>query len=320
MTFDPADLGKRSVWLTSFWGFDPDKWGGVGFTQERDRTAYLRASPPGSLLAIYVTKHRGPEEMRGKVVGLLEVNGSTFPMQALTSPTEWAASQREAGTKNKWAFGVQASRAWMFAPEEWPDVDTFLPATCAAHNAQLIGSKGVPVDPQEIERLLSLTALEIPVYKQPGQLVDQMGPVGALALKTSRAIHPGEGPRLIGEVDGPKYIYILKLAGNIAHYLGREEAAVDGLSIIKVGFSKSPMLRAAQLQSAYPAGAFNWEVIHPYPTPEIPMFENAKTAIVGEDAMKKRLTEHGAEILGGEFFLADEGMIVHAWNAGRFAK
>jgi hypothetical protein len=61
-------------------------------------------------------------------------------------------------------------------------------------------------------------------------------------------------------------------------------------------------------------------VIHPSPTPEMPMFENAKTAIVGEDAMKKRLTEHGAEILGGEFFLADEGMIVHAWNAGRFAK
>lgn len=40
MTFDLADLGKRSVWLTSFWGFDPDKWGGVGFTQERDRAAY----------------------------------------------------------------------------------------------------------------------------------------------------------------------------------------------------------------------------------------------------------------------------------------
>jgi hypothetical protein len=320
VTFEPADLGNRSVWITSFWGFDPSKWGGVGFTQKRDRDAYLRASPPGSLLAIYVTKHRGPEEMRGKVVGLLEVNGNTFPMQVLTSPTEWAASQREAGTKNKWAHGVQASRAWMFAPEEWRDVDSFLPATYAAHNAQLIGSKGVPVDAREIERLLALTALEIPVYKQPGQLVDEMGPVGALALKTSRAIHPGEGPRLIGEVDGPKYIYILKLTGNVAHYLGRDEAAVAGLNIIKVGFSKSPELRAMQIQSAYPAGAFKWEVIRPDPMPEAPMFGNAEAAIVGEDAMKKRLTEYGAEILGGEYFLADEDIIVHAWNAGRFAK
>ena len=320
MTEPHLSLGARSVWLTSFWGFDPDKWGGVGFTLESDRAAYLRKSPPGSLLAIYVTKHRGPEEMRGKIVGMLELNGNRFPMQTLTSPTEWASSQREAGTKNKWAYGVQASRAWMFAPEEWPDVETFLPLTYAGHNAQLIGSKGVPVNSTEIKRLLALTAIEVPVYRQSSRLLDEMGPVGSLALMTSRAIHPGSGPRLIGEVDGPKHIYMLRLAGNTAHYLGRSDEAVSGLSIIKVGFSKSPLLRAAQLQAAYPAGAFRCEVIRPDPIPDLPMYENAEAAIVGEDAMKARLTQEGAEILGGEFFLADEDMIVRAWNAGRFAQ
>jgi hypothetical protein len=320
VSFDLVDLGNRSVWITSFWGFDPGLWGGVGFTEEYARAAYLHAAPPGSLLAIYVTKHRGPEEMRGKVVGMLEINSHTASMQSLTSPTEWAASQREAGTKNKWAFGVQASRAWKIAPEEWQDVNTLLPKTYASNNAQLVGSKGVPVEPSEVSNLLSLTAIEVPVYRQPIQITDQIGSIAALALRTSRAIHPGTEPRLVGEIDGPKFIYILRLEGNIAHYLGRDEAAVDGRSIIKVGFSKSPRLRASQLQSAYPAGAFKWEVLHPFPTPDAPMFEDARAAIVGEDAMKARLTEEGAEVLGGEFFLADDGMIVRAWNAGRFSR
>lgn len=320
MPFIVDDLGNRSVWLTSFWGFDPDKWGGVGFTQAKDREAYLKHAPPGSLLAVYVTKHRGPEQMRGRIVGLLEINGKTFPMQSLTSPSEWATSQREAGTKNKWSFGVQASRAWKIAPEEWPDVDTLLPETYASANAQLIGSKGIAVVQSEITRLLALTAMEVPVYRQTAPILDKMGLVGDLVLKTSRAIHPGKGPRLIGEADGPKYIYILKLCGNVAHYLGRDPREVEGLSIIKVGFSKSPGLRAGQLQSAYPAGAFKWEVIQPVPLPDQPMFPDAAAAIVGEDAMKARLKHEGADILGGEFFLADDGMIVRAWNAGRFAK
>lgn len=317
---DMEELVDRPVWLTSFWGFNPEKWGGVGFTQERDRDAYLKLSPPGSLLAIYVTKHRGPEEMRGRIVGILELNGIDFPMQTLTSPTEWADSQRRAGTKNKWSYGVQASRAWRIAPEEWPYVDAFLPETYASANAQRIGSKGVPVKKSEVARLLNLTAMPASVYRQPAPISDYIASLGELILKTSKAIHPGHAPRTIGEVDGPKYIYIMKLSGNVSHYLGREPSAVDELSIIKVGFSKSPSLRAGQLQAAYPAGAFKWEVIHPFPLPDQPMFPNAEAAIVGEDAMKARLTSEGAEILGGEFFLADEGMITRAWNAGRFAK
>lgn len=32
--------------------------------------------------------------------------------------------------------------------------------------------------------------------------------------------------------------------------------------------------------------------------------------------MKKRLVEDGAEVLGGEFFLADDNLIYRTWAAG----
>lgn len=34
--------------------------------------------------------------------------------------------------------------------------------------------------------------------------------------------------------------------------------------------------------------------------------------------MKARLQNDGGEILGGEFFLADEGLVIRTWSAGKF--
>lgn len=34
--------------------------------------------------------------------------------------------------------------------------------------------------------------------------------------------------------------------------------------------------------------------------------------------MKARLVNDGAESLGGEFFLADEGLVIRTWSAGKY--
>ncbi|RUY19775.1 hypothetical protein EN984_26125 [Mesorhizobium sp. M7A.F.Ca.CA.004.12.1.1] len=104
--------------------------------------------------------------------------------------------------------------------------------------------------------------------------------------------------------------------GNIGAYLGRRDDEVEDKHIIKVGFSKSPQARRDQIQSAYPRGAFHWEVFKPSPQPDTAPYASAEIAIAGEDAMKKRLVEDGAEVLGGEFFLADDNLIYRIWAAG----
>lgn len=306
----------REVWMTSFWGFDPSLWGGVGFTQAHDRDNFLKAAPAGSLLAIYVTKHKGPEEMRGKLVGILEITHETGSMKDFTSPLEWAKAEQDAGVKGKWVYGVRASRAWEIVEEDWGDVDIRFPLTYAKNNKQLIGSRGVPVAPGERSKIYDLWVREVPVYGQEWLSSDRLEPLKE-ALRPSGAIPPSKNPITIREADGPKRLYVLRLRGNYGHFLGRHPDQLADHHVIKVGFSKCPQNRCKQIQSAYPACEFRWEVVWQHPEPSAAPYPNAEVAIAGEDAMKKRLAQEG-ESLGGEFFLVDDGLFVRTRSIGRF--
>lgn len=317
----PASKGlsdDRDIWLTSFWGFEPANWGCIGFADEAKRSRYLRLSRSGALVAIYVTKGRGPEEMRGRVVGVLEVSHQTGHAKEFISGDRWAEKEKDPESKGKWLFAVRATRAWRITPEDWRPVEELLPIAYASAHPEFIGSSGVQLSKAEAERLLQLDAYEVPVY---GQETEVDGAIRTLetALAPSRAVSPAMEPYWVGETDGPKHLYILELKGDIAAYLGRSADQIDGMSIIKVGFSKSPLSRRDQIQSAYPHGQFKWIVRFPDNIPDIAPYPNAKVAIVGEDAMKKRLVDEGAEVLGGEFFLAEDWLVHSTWNAGKYA-
>ncbi|TAW11128.1 hypothetical protein [Rhizobium ruizarguesonis] len=309
----PAD---RGAWLTSFWGFDPASWGCIGFADEWRRNAYLKNSKPGGLVAIYVTKNKGPKEMRGKVIGVLEIGHDAGHAKDFISGEHWAAKELDSASKGKWQYAVKATRAWRIVPEDWQPVETLFPRAYGNTNAELIGANGVALDADECAALYGLDVYEVPVYGQAAPIDPTIQTLES-ALVPSRAVRPPSSPYCVGETDGPKHLYILKLAGNIAAYLGRPAKELEEKHIIKVGFSKSPRARRDQIQSAYPKGAFNWEVFKPDPQPDAAPYSNAEVAIAGEDAMKKRLIEEKAEVLGGEFFLADDWLIYSTWSVGR---
>ena len=310
--------GGRDVWLTSFWGFTPDQWGCIGFADEAKRNRFLTQSEPGALVAIYVTKGKGPDHMRGKVVGVLEVSHTTGHARDFISGDRWAEKENDRASRGKWPYAVQATRAWRIIPEDWQDVEDLFPAAYGSAHPEFIGSSGVRVPPEEAERLLQLDVYEVSVYGQ-AKSVDASITTLETALLPSRAVPPASRPYWVGETDGPKHLYILRLEGDVAAYLGRPPAAVDDKWIIKVGFSKSPLARRDQVQSAYPRGAFKWTVARPTGLTIPAPYSNAAVAIVGEDAMKARLVNDGAEVLGGEFFLADEWLVHKTWTAGRVA-
>jgi hypothetical protein len=257
----------RDVWLTSFWGFNPEDWGCVGFADEAKRSRYLRLSQPGALTAIYVTKGKGPEHMRGKVVGVLEVSHDTGHAKDFIGGDRWAEKENDPESRGKWLYAVKATRAWRIIPEDWKRVEELFPTTYASTHPETIGASGVQVPPDEAERLLQLDVYEVPIYGQ-SRLVDPTIRTLDTALSPSRAVPPAANPYWVGETDGPKHLYILELKGDIAVYLGRPVEAVDGKSIIKVGFSKSPLARRDQIQSAYPKGQFEWSVLRPATIPE----------------------------------------------------
>ncbi|MCB4767291.1 hypothetical protein LGR54_01605 [Ancylobacter sp. Lp-2] len=316
----PADTlpDGRQVWLTSFWGFDPANWGCIGFADEARRTRYLKNSKPRTLVAIYVTKGKGPENMRGKVVGLLEMSHEIGHAREFISGDRWAEKERDPDSRGKWLYAVKATRAWRIIPEDWRRVEDLFPLAYNSAHPEFIGASGVLLSIDEVAKLYELDVYEVPVYGQTNP-VDPTIQTLESALSTSRAVRPASRPYWVGETDGPKHLYILRLTGNIAAYLDRRLEDLEDKHIIKVGFSKSPQARRDQIQSAYPRGAFNWEVLKPNPQPDTAPYANADVAIAGEDAMKKRLVMDGAEVLGGEFFLADESLIYRTWAAGNNA-
>lgn len=310
--------GGRAVWLTSFWGFLPDQWGCIGFSDQPKRTRFLTNTKPGVLVAIYVTKNKGALAERGKVVGVMEISHEAGHAQRFISGDRWAMKEADPESRGKWLYALRATRAWRIAPEDWQDVDELFPAAYASADPQFIGAAGVPVGPEEAEKLLQLDVYEVPIYGQ-NRPVDTTITTLETALKPSRAIPPADSGFWVGETDGPKHLYILTLEGDIGAYLARQPPAVEDKAIIKVGFSKSPLSRRDQIQGAYPAGAFRWTVFRPQDTSAPAPYDNARIAIAGEDAMKECLMERGAESLGGEFFLADEWLMHQTWTAGRVA-
>lgn len=161
------------------------------------------------------------------------------------------------------------------------------------------------------------------ILKLSGRLPDPLGAAVeeevARALRVSKAIRPATELYFVGETDGPKYLYILRLEGDVAAWLGRSAVDVAGKSIIKVGFSKNPASRRDQIQAAYPVGKFQWRVLFPKPPIGEPPYKNADVAIAGEDAMKEYLGKDLRQRLGGEFFVADDAEIERAWAFGAAA-
>lgn len=312
------DLAGRPVWLTSFWGFSPDTWGCVGFSDNWRREKFLPDARKGALVVIYVTKGKGPENQRGKVVGILETTGETGHISNFLSGDAWVEKEADPKRRGKWEYAVRVSRAWIIDEAEWQDVDDIFAETYGRSSAEAIGANGVRLSDEEAARLADLTVHEVPVYGQTGKLDSVVRPFSD-ALKPSRAVIPAKEPYFVGEVDGPKHLYILRLVGGVANWLGEPVDDEDERMIIKVGFSKSPYKRRDQIQSAYPAGRFKWEIMFPEPVPDAAPYPDAATAIKGEDAMKARLFKGGARVLGGEFYLAEEWLVRKCWIAGKMA-
>ncbi len=307
----------RHIWLTSFWGFNPDSWGCIGFSSEAKQNYFLRRTRPGVIVAIYVTKGKGRLEERGKVVGFLEISHEAGHAKNFISGDQWALKEKDPESRGKWSYALRATRAWRVIEEEQQIVDDLLPKTYAGSHPEFIGSQGVPVTDADAEKLLSLTVYEVPVYGQTDQIQSGMQNFKN-ALKPSSAVYPATEPYWVAEVDGPKHLYILRLTGNLENYLGRTTKELEDQMIIKVGFSKSPMTRRDQIQAAYPDGKYKWEVLYPTEISSEPPYPNADIAIAGEDAMKARLVKDGGLPLGREFYLADAGLVIRTWHAGMF--
>ncbi|WP_273147515.1 hypothetical protein [Oceanicaulis alexandrii] len=306
---EAIEASPPNVWLTSFYGFNPEFWGMLGFSNDGHRKRFIRETQPGALVVIYGHKSKAPEPQRGMVIGIQQVSHSVNHAKAYISPVEWQRKEADTERASKWNLAVKAIRAWRVAPEFYIPIEDFAPDTYSTARAQAIGSQGVRLSPSEAQRILDLTLIEISVF---GEVAVESG-VPALGKDILMPSKPGpvsQSGYFCKEAEGPKSLYLLRLVGDENAFLGRD---AFGKWIVKVGFSKSPISRCESLNRSLPEGAFKWEVLQSNETNGLPQFPSSRAAVRAETAMKDYLARN-QQSLGGEFFLTDRKALHEAWD------
>lgn len=293
---------EPDVWVSEFEGFSPETWGCVGFTELGWRAEFIEQSRPGALMVCYC-------ETKGKrkVQGILQLTHAAGLKWDFISPeeTKWARAKHE----HDWNYAVKAIRAWKIAKDAQPTIEEFAPATFNRKNQKLISLRGMKLTRQEALQLLDLPLQEVPVWGN--------NPIGAMLLGLSEEVQRPSRPGPVSqsassrrEAEGPKHLYILRLKGDADAFLGK---SAEGRSIVKVGFSVSPVTRLDAHNGALPKCAYAWELLHSTYDEGHDAFPSSKHALAGEKAMVTFLDQHETS-LGGEFFLASPSSIERAWS------
>ncbi len=311
---DAINANPPNVWLTSYYGFGTEEWGGLGFTKETYRRTFIEGSQSGVLVVIYGTVKAAPDERR-KVIGIIQCSHRLGHAQSFLSPREWAAKQNDSDVARKWNYAVKAVRAWRVTPESRMAVEEFAPIATQNGAWQHIGYQGVPLTRADARNILKLDLQEASIYGET-PIIGAVSAPAAEVLTPSRAGPVSQSPFMVKEAEGPKHLYILQLLGHTDHFLGRK--AKDRI-VVKAGFSASPPTRCADFNRALPQCAFRWEILHSGPASGIAAYPSSNYAKVGERKMQDILQRPPSESLGGEFFLATPEAIDEAWRIGNKA-
>jgi hypothetical protein len=311
---DTIEQEEPDVWLTSYYGFTPESWGLLGFTQEWMRRQFLENSRPGALVVIYGAGGAHDPGERGRILGIQQQSHIRGRKRNFVPAERWAVEATDQGRRDKWDFALKASRAWRVTAESRPRVEEFAPETYSPGAATLIGARGRKLKPAEARAILDLDLLEVPVYGGAPVEILPAEPA-ADVLRPSQAGPVSQSCFMTRESEGPKHLYILEMQGNIDHLMGKPS---QGRLVVKVGFSRSPDTRRLNHNRALPSCAFTWQLMRSTYVEGRKPFPSSGHALAGEGAMKAHLEKNGSS-LGGEFFLARPEHIDTAWAHGLIA-
>jgi len=305
----------RSVLLTSFWGWSPETWGKVGWSNDigrgrRDNLCREMTDP--FIVACYVTLSApGADDLeRGKLAGFYLVSHEKGDRDEFTHPVHHSLEP------DKWRHSLRAVRAFDYIPEYRLDIQQF--DATVLRRAQTVGAMGEMVtDQRRLDLLRNTPYYEVAVYRQGHAGIDEPWLTEYPAESGPGMVRAGPentGGYFVPEMTRNlcRHLYILRLDGPVDALLGRP---AENRRIIKIGLAVSPETRRTQFQQALPRCAFSWRTHRTTLRPHTSPRWSFGAAEAGEYAMKRYLAASG-EHLEGEFYLADDAHIDQAWRLG----
>ena len=146
------------------WGFNPAKWGGIGFSDINVQNDLAQEKP---IVAIYITEESPlATEKQGMVVGFVELSDATGDISKFISWEALVEHLENAENQNRWPYAVGMRRAWKVIPENRRPVRTIFPNTRGRHNPIIIGSRTVVVEEENFDEMHRLEIEAVAVYQQ----------------------------------------------------------------------------------------------------------------------------------------------------------
>jgi len=293
---------SSSVWLTGFWGFDPEEEGILGFTDPRDRDRLFSMIDERQLVCIYgAASPETDSKLVHHLLGVLEVERT--PIDSWSKMSDFAKNRNiRLGRQEKWRHAMPVRRAWR--TRHTLDVNQVFPKSYDPNNGRYIARFGTWLIADEARWLLEkVPFVETNVYGEPaihevGTSERESGPIASF-LKPSKGIFGSFGERTFEVYDKPHDLYLAHFPTAAELLAGR--AVLRGFGLVKIGITGNIKNRLKALNLSFPQTShIGWKITR------TAKFPNRDSAGEAEAAFKVRAVEEfGAASLGKEYFVMD---------------
>lgn len=301
-----SDTDVPKIYATLAWGFDPEHWGAVGFSNEgvRNRLADELRKSDGLVLTMGTVGEETPEELQGRLLGLHRLGTMAIPTEELVEPERWRQHISENNGKPKWPFGLPIREADEF--DRPPLRAELLPRLHDENLHRKLASNYELLTAEEARRVLALPRTR--VEKIWASVAAEFA---AHLTKPPKGPRPSAGQRLLNRSSGPAATYCFKLEGSaLSQVSSRIAPSWRQWTVYKVGFSNNPERRRGELNAYLPDEAtLRWApFMAQWHTDEI-------NAWAMEQEVFRQLLARSATHVKGEILAARPSVLEAAWSA-----
>ena len=288
---------KNPIWLTGFWGFEPEEWGALGFTLENDRDRFRDLIPNQQMVCIYgASSGETSSDDVARLLGLILVENT--PIDSWQRLSASAKKRNIEMGESKWRFALPVRRAWR-TTRSIRIADVF-PQSYDPSRGRYIAKFGTWLAPDEADWLReNLPLREVNVFGEPPAALHRAEVEKKLQdyFTPSKAILGAFGERKSVYDDKPHVMYLATIKRNADLIAG--EKLYNDRGLFKIGVTGDPDNRLKALNISFPTNStIKWEY------EATAKFPDRASAVSAEDAFKaSALTVRGSRSLGREFFI-----------------
>lgn len=292
-------MKQRGIFLRSFYGFDPEEDGSIGWTEEGPRDRMLGRLEDGDLFMIYgASSAETKKSHRNLVLGFLQVERRSTRDADKASPSGMER-KRVNGWLDKWTFAIPVVRAWRVT--ESVLLERVAPTTYRPEAGQAIVVWNPQLLPEEMELALKIRVREVNVFGEtPLSGSEPDNKPLAEVFKPSNAFPGGFGERTSVYEDGPTRLYLARFDGDGYALLGQEKPMFNDAVLLKVGVSNDVKRRADEINGGFPPASVGRWTMQLVSEP----FSSKAAAEAAEHAFKDAAAVR-LKSVGGEFFFGD---------------